>query len=83
MQVESPVRDAQATFLYEQIVADISRRIDAGSLRPGDRLPSVRSFSQKHGVSISTVMQAYRSLEDQLLIEARPQSGFYVRPIIR
>lgn len=73
---------AKPSFLYEQIVADIAQRIDLGSLRPGDRLPSVRSFSQKHGVSISTVMQAYRNLEDRLLIEARPQSGFYVRPQI-
>lgn len=74
---------SRTTFLYEKIVADIARRIDAGSLRPGDRLPSVRSFSDNHGVSISTVMQAYRNLEDRLLIEARPQSGFYVRTQIR
>ena len=83
MQVETSPPPLKTTFLYEQIVADIAYRIDAGSLRPGDRLPSVRSFSQKHGVSISTVMQAYRSLEDHLLVEARPQSGFYVRPQIR
>ena len=79
MDIQAVVQDSKPSFLYERIVADIARRIDAGSLRPGDRLPSVRSFSQKHGVSISTVMQAYRSLEDLLLIEARPQSGFYVR----
>src|SRR6185369_16427 len=30
-------------------------------------------------VSINTVMQAYSMLEDQRLIEARPQSGYYVR----
>lgn len=73
----------KGSFLYERIVADIAHRIDTGSLRPGDRLPSVRQFSRQHGVSISTVMQAYRNLEDRLLIEARPQSGFYVRTRIR
>ena len=83
MDIETQIPESKTAFLYEQIVSDIAQRIDAGSLRPGDRLPSVRSFSQKHGVSISTVMQAYRSLEDHLLIEARPQSGFYVRPRIR
>ncbi len=77
--METVIQESKPSFLYERIVADIASRIDAGSLRPGDRLPSVRSFSQKHGVSISTVMQAYRNLEDRLLIEARPQSGFYVR----
>lgn len=75
--------NGNTTFKYERIVADIAHRIDTGSLRPGDRLPSVRSFSEQHGVSISTVMQAYRNLEDRLLIEARPQSGFYVRARIR
>jgi len=30
-------------------------------------------------VSISTALEAYRLLEDRQLIEARPQSGYYVR----
>lgn len=81
--VGAGVTSTKTPFLYEQIVADITDRIDGGSLRPGDRLPSVRAFSRQHGISISTVMQAYRNLEDRLLIEARPQSGFYVRPKIR
>jgi DNA-binding transcriptional MocR family regulator len=54
--------------------------IDAGSLRPGDRVPSVRQLSSRHGVSVPTVQQAYLLLESRLLIEARPRSGFYVRP---
>jgi DNA-binding transcriptional MocR family regulator len=39
----------------------------------------VRQISQQQGVSISTVLQAYSLLESQGLIEARPQSGYYVR----
>ena len=70
---------SKSPFRYERIVADISRLISAGSLKPGDRLPSVRSYSQKHGVSISTVLHAYHNLEDRMLVQARPQSGFYVR----
>jgi DNA-binding transcriptional MocR family regulator len=34
----------------------------------------------QQNVSIATVMQAYRLLENRGLIEARPQSGYYVRP---
>ena len=70
-------------FLYEQLASSISKLIDVGTLKPGDRLPSVRKFSKKRGVSISTVLQAYRHLEDCCLVEARPQSGFYVRPQVR
>ena len=70
-------------FLYEQLATSISKLIDDGTLRPGDRLPSVRKFSKRRGVSVSTVLQAYRHLEDSRLVEARPQSGFYVRPQVR
>ena len=74
------LNSSQPNFRYERIVTDINRLIDRGILKPGDRLPSVRGYSRKHGVSISTVLQAYRILEDRMLVEARPQSGFYVRP---
>ncbi len=73
----------EEAFLYEQLATSISKLIDGGTLRPGDRLPSVRKFSKKRGVSVSTVLQAYRHLEDCRLVEARPQSGFYVRPQVR
>jgi DNA-binding transcriptional MocR family regulator len=49
------------------------------SLRPGDRVPSVRQFSQQQRVSVPTALQAYGTLETRGLIEARPKSGFYVR----
>ncbi len=80
MTAQSPPDEA---FLYEQLATTISKLIDVGTLKPGDRLPSVRKLSKKRGVSISTVLQAYRHLEDCCLVEARPQSGFYVRPQVR
>lgn len=66
-------------FLYEQVADNITRLIERGTYRPGDRIPSVRQLSQQHRISISTVLQAYYLLEDRGLIEARPQSGYYVR----
>jgi DNA-binding transcriptional MocR family regulator len=70
-------------FLYEQIATDVSTMIEQGTLQPGDQVPSVRTLSRIQGVSISTVLHAYRLLEDRGLIEARPQSGFYVRAVER
>lgn len=67
------------SHLYELIIADITGLIDRGALRPGDRLPSVRRLSRQRGVSVATVVQAYVGLEGRGLIEARPQSGHYVR----
>ena len=66
--------------LYMRIFHRIARMIDQGALRPGDRVPSVRRFSRQESVSISTILQAYVQLEAQGFIEARPQSGFYVKP---
>jgi DNA-binding transcriptional MocR family regulator len=57
----------------------ISELIEHGTLRPGERVPSVRRCSEQQNVSIATVMQAYRLLEDRGIIEGRPQSGYYVR----
>src|SRR5438552_3663631 len=65
--------------LYEQVALRISELIEHGTLRAGERVPSVRRCSHQQSVSIATVMQAYRLLESRGLIEARPQSGYYVR----
>ena len=50
--------------LYMNLAELLGTRIEQGLYRPGDRLPSVRALSQEHGVSLSTVQQAYRQLED-------------------
>jgi DNA-binding transcriptional MocR family regulator len=65
--------------LYEQVAGRITAAIDSGVLRPGDRLPSIRKLSEQHQVSVSTVLQAYAQLESAGVLEARPQSGHYVR----
>lgn len=65
--------------LYLSLADRLAGLAATGSLRPGARLPSVRALSEQHGVSISTAVQAYRTLEDRGVIEARPKSGFFVR----
>jgi DNA-binding transcriptional MocR family regulator len=78
----SPVRAGPPTSpatLYQRVALRISELVERGTLRPGERVPSVRHYSEREKVSIATVIQAYRLLEDRGLIEARPQSGYYVR----
>ncbi len=65
--------------LYQQIASNIETMIDRGLLRPGDRIPSVRQMSRSKKVSVATVLEAYVLLENKGVVEARPQSGFYVR----
>jgi DNA-binding transcriptional MocR family regulator len=69
----------ETTPLYHQLADQIHELIRAGTLRAGERVPSVRRLSDQQRVSVSTVLQAYQRLEDIGVIEARPQSGYYVR----
>lgn len=64
---------------YEKLADDVTGMIAGGILRAGERLPSVRKLAEERRVSISTVVQAFRRLEQLGLVEARPQSGFFVR----
>lgn len=67
-----------STPLYMQLYQSIKSDITTGSIKAGERLPSLRSLSQSLGISITTVQLAY----NQLLVEgytvSRPQSGYYV-----
>lgn len=71
---------ANPPLLYERIASLVEKQIVSGALRANERIPSVRAMSRAAKVSVSTVVQAYMHLESIGLIEARPQSGFYVRP---
>lgn len=72
-------RSQEKLPLYEVVAGRISFLIEQGTLRPGDRAPSIRNLSRQMQVSINTVKEAYCQLEDRRLLEARPQSGYYVR----
>ena len=69
----------QKTFLYENIAEEFADLIFQGTFRVGERIPSVRQLSRQRKISVTTALQAYMTLEDRGLIEARPQSGYYVR----
>ena len=66
-------------YLYQQLAGSLGRAIDEGTLRPGERVPSVRVLCRQHKVSLSTAVAALLDLENRGLVEARPRSGFYVR----
>jgi DNA-binding transcriptional MocR family regulator len=63
--------------LVEQIVAGIRRQIDERQLRPGTRLPSIRSFAGSHKVSRFTVVEAYDRLVAMGYLQSRRGAGFY------
>jgi len=71
--------DNSGTTLVERITGWLRSRMDQRLLRPGSRMPSIRQFADRHGVSRFTVVEAYERLVAQGYLESRRGSGFYVR----
>jgi DNA-binding transcriptional MocR family regulator len=78
MAISGQGRAGTRPLLYERVAAELADLIARGTYRVGDRIPSVRELSRQRRVSINTVNEAYAQLENRRLIEARPQSGYYV-----
>ncbi len=69
----------KSEHLYHEVADRIEELIARQALKVGDKLLSVRALSKEQGISLSTAFQAYYHLESKGLIEARPQSGYYVK----
>ena len=63
---------------YRQLAGHYLQAIQAGSLQPGDRLPSLRELMKLHAVSLSTALQVCRTLESEGWAQARDRSGYFV-----
>jgi GntR family transcriptional regulator len=63
---------------YLQIVQQVRQALRMGLLDAGDRLPAVREVVAATAVNPNTVLKAYRDLEREGLIEARPGHGTFV-----
>lgn len=60
------------------IINSIVMQLRTGTLRRGQRLPSIREEAQRFGVSKNTIVEAYLRLVGQGILQARPGSGYYV-----
>jgi GntR family transcriptional repressor for pyruvate dehydrogenase complex len=69
----------QKTKVYEEVAAQLEKRILEGALKPGDKLPPERELAERFNVSRSAVREAIRSLELKGLVEPRPGEGTLVR----
>lgn len=66
----------------DEIADQLRRRITAGlhlgTVREGQRLPSVRSLAPEVDADPRVVLAAYGKLEEEGLVEVRPKSGVFV-----
>jgi GntR family transcriptional regulator len=63
---------------YLQIVQQVRQALRMGLLDVGDRLPAVREVVAATAINPNTVLKAYRDLEREGLVEARPGHGTFV-----
>lgn len=69
------------TPLFAQIAQAVRAAIARGDLVAGDGLPSVRALASQLRINPATVVQAYRDLEGEQLIEMRQGAGSFVRDV--
>jgi GntR family transcriptional regulator len=63
---------------YLQIVEQVRQALRMGVLDVGDKLPTVREVVAATAVNPNTVLKAYRELEHEGLVSARPGVGTFV-----
>ncbi|MBI2407414.1 MAG: GntR family transcriptional regulator [Gemmatimonadetes bacterium] len=69
------------TPIYAQIAARVRVAVGAGELKADDALPSVRSLATRLRVNPATVVQAYRELEAEGLVQMRQGAGTFVTDV--
>jgi DNA-binding transcriptional regulator YhcF (GntR family) len=63
---------------YQQLVQQVRRALRLGMLSEGDRLPTVKDVVGQLAINPNTVSKAYRELELEGLVAARPGVGTFV-----
>lgn len=69
--------------IYHQIAEQIKQIAAAGGIRPGEKLPSVRSLAVKLRVNPNTVQAAYRHLETEGTVDTRRGLGVFLTGTVR
>ena len=63
---------------YQQLVRQVRQALRLGLLREGDQLPTVKEVVAELAINPNTVLKAYRELEHEGLVAARPGVGTFV-----
>src|SRR5512138_2682684 len=63
---------------YMQLIQQVRHAMRLGLLKEGDRLPTVKEVVARVAINPNTVLKAYRELEYEGLVQARPGIGTFV-----
>ncbi|BFT72297.1 PLP-dependent aminotransferase family protein [Paenibacillus sp. P36] len=65
-------------YMYLKLMNELEELIQKEPYKDGQKLPSIRTLSEKYTCSKSTIIKALNELEMRHLIYAMPKSGYYV-----
>lgn len=77
----SKVDPRSPTPIYAQIADRIRVAVASGEINAGEGLPSVRALATRLRVNPATVVQAYRDLERDSIVEMRQGAGTFVAAV--
>jgi len=76
--IEFHLDEASGVATYLQLVQQVHRALRMGVLEPGDQLPTAQQVVAQLAINPNTVHKAYRELEREGLVRARPGLGTFV-----
>jgi GntR family transcriptional regulator len=76
--VQIRVETSSGMPVTRQIAAQIRAQCAGGTLKPGDRLPSVRALAAELAVNQNTILRVYERLTAEGLLERRHGDGTFV-----
>ncbi|GAA2903454.1 GntR family transcriptional regulator [Actinoplanes cyaneus] len=68
---------------YQVIADDLTNKIKDGELPPGSALPPQKELSTRYGVTLATLRQALKQLQDEGLLSQEPGRGTFVYPRVK
>jgi len=77
--IEFQLDSSSGVATYVQLAQQVRHALRLGVLQPGDQLPTAREVVAKLAINPNTVLKAYRELERDGLVGARPGQGTFVR----
>jgi GntR family transcriptional regulator len=72
------IESSSGVPILRQIADQIRSHCAAGTLAPGDRLPSVRQLAKELAVNPNTILHVYERLTAEGLLERRQGDGTFV-----
>ncbi len=76
--IEFQLDTASGVATYLQLVQQVHQALRLGLLQPGDQLPTAQQVVAKLAINPNTVLKAYRDLEREGLVRARPGQGTFI-----